>query len=39
MMRRKRKVDNDWRPSTLTELRARVDKREFVAYEQLWEEF
>jgi hypothetical protein len=38
-MRRKRKAENDWRPSTLTELRARVDKREFFAYEQLWEEF
>ena len=39
MMRRKSKSSDDWRPSTLTELRARLDKREFIAYEQLWEEF
>jgi hypothetical protein len=38
-MRRKRKSEDDWRPISLTELRARLDKREFIAYEQLWEEF
>jgi len=39
VMRRKRKSEDDWRPISLTELRARLDKREFIAYEQLWEEF
>ena len=28
----------DWRPTSMTALRSRLDRKEFIAYEQLWEE-
>ena len=28
----------DWRPTSLTALRSRLERREFIAYEHLWEE-
>ena len=28
----------DWRPTSMTALRSRLDRREFIAFEQLWEE-
>lgn len=28
----------DWRPTSMTNLRSRLDRKEFIAYEQLWEE-
>lgn len=28
----------DWRPVSMTALRSRLDRKEFIAYEQLWDE-
>ena len=28
----------DWRPTSMTALRSRLDRKEFIAYEQLWDE-
>ena len=28
----------DWRPTSMTALRSRLDRKEFIAYEHLWEE-
>jgi hypothetical protein len=38
-MKKKSKVyDDEWKPASLTDVRARLDKREFSSYELLYEE-